>query len=455
MKILSITAGAAGMYCGSCSRDNGLAVELLKRGHDVTLIPLYTPSTTDEANVSRDRVLFGGISIYLQQHLALFRKTPRFLDRLWDLPAVINAFASRSLSTDPKLLGDLMISMLEGDRGVLRKEFAKFLEWIADEPVPDVVNLPNSLLIGLARPLRDALQRPVCCTLQGEDLFLTGLVEPYRSRALELIRRQVHDVDCFVAVSEWYVPVMSELLRIPRSRIAVVPLGINMTGYVRPARGTELGTSHEPPSPFHVGYFARIAPEKGLHVLADAYQRFRRRIGSAPVRLDAAGYLSRAHAGYLEIVRRSLDKAGLGDEFTYHGAVDRDGKLAFLRSLDVLSVPATYDEPKGVFLLEAMASGVPVVQPRRGAFTEIVEKTGGGLLVAPDDPEALADGIYALWHDRSVAKSLGQRGFDGVREHYDIVGSTDRLLAVYQSVVEHGASDTRPPERAVSITASR
>jgi glycosyltransferase involved in cell wall biosynthesis len=204
-----------------------------------------------------------------------------------------------------------------------------------------------------------------------------------------------------------------------------------------------------------VGYFARIAPEKGLHVLADAYQRFRRRIGSAPVRLDAAGYLSRAHAGYLESVRRSLDKAGLSDEFTYRGAVDRDGKLAFLRSLDVLSVPATYDEPKGVFLLEAMASGVPVVQPRRGAFTEIVEKTGGGLLVAPDDAEALAEGIYALWHDRSLAERLGQRGFDGVRVHYDIVGSTDRLLAVYQSVVEPGASDTRPPERTVSMTASR
>jgi len=443
------------MYCGSCSRDNGLAVELLKRGHDVTLIPLYTPSTTDETNVSRDRVLFGGISIYLQQHLALFRKTPRFLDRLWDSPAVIKAFASRSLSTDPKLLGDLMISMLEGDRGVLRKEFAKFLEWIAGEPVPDVVNLPNSLLIGLAKPLREALKRPVCCTLQGEDLFLTGLIEPYRSRALELIRRQVHDVDCFVAVSEWYVSVMSELLRIPRSRIAVVPLGISMAGYERPARRAEPRALHEGPSFFRVGYFARIAPEKGLHVLAEAYQRFRRRIGSAPVRLEAAGYLSRAHAGYLEGIRHGLDQAGLGDEFTYRGAVDRDGKLAFLRSLDVLSVPATYDEPKGVFLLEAMASGVPVVQPRRGAFTEIVEKTGGGQLVAPDDADALADGIYALWHDRSLAESLGQRGFDGVRKHYDIVGSADRLLAVYQSVVDHGASNTRSPERAVSMTASR
>ena len=192
MRILSITAGAAGMYCGSCSRDNALAVELLARGHDVTLLPLYTPTNPDEPNVSRDRVLFGGISIYLQQYIALFRKTPRFLDRLWDSPAVISAFASRSLSTDPKLLGDMTVSMLEGDRGVLRKEFdeaARVAGRRADRRTS--INLPNSLLIGLARPLRDALKRPVCCTLQGEDLFLEGLIEPYRSRAIELIRRQV------------------------------------------------------------------------------------------------------------------------------------------------------------------------------------------------------------------------------------------------------------------------
>src|SRR5205807_4602404 len=125
-------------------------------------------------------------------------------------------------------------------------------------------------------------------------------------------------------------------------------------------------------------------------------------------RLEAAGYSSRAQLPYLDSVKRLLEKAGLAGEFAYRGTLDRDGKLAFLRSLDVFSVPATYDEPKGVFLLEAMASGVPVVQPRRGAFTEIVEKTGGGLLVAPDDPEALADGLLQLWHDRSLAENLGQ-----------------------------------------------
>src|SRR5262249_10187825 len=229
-----ITAGAAGMYCGSCSRDNALAIELLARGHEVTLVPLYTPTNPDETNVSRNRVLFGGISIYLQQSLALFRKTPRFLDRLWDSPAVIGAFASRSLSTDPRMLGDLTISMLEGDRGLLRQEFEELLEFVAEEPVPDVINLPNSLLISLARPLRDALKKPIVCTLQGEDLFLDGLVEPYKTRAIDLIRRQTRDVDRFIAVSDFYVPVMAKMLAIPEREISVVPLGITISGYAHP-----------------------------------------------------------------------------------------------------------------------------------------------------------------------------------------------------------------------------
>jgi glycosyltransferase involved in cell wall biosynthesis len=433
MNILSITAGAAGMYCGSCSRDNAQAVELLARGHKVTLLPLYTPTNPDEHNVSEKRVLFGGISIYLQQYSSIFRRTPRFLDRLWDSPRVINAFASRSLSTDPSLLGDLTVSMLEGDRGVLRKEFDKLLEWIADEPVPDVINLPNSLLIGLAAPLRRALKRPICCTLQGEDLFLNGLVEPYRARAIDLIQAQVKDVDHFLSVSDYYVPIMSRMLAIPLEKVSVVPLGINLEGYERRSSGELVGGSLDEGG-FRVGYFARIAPEKGLHELAQAYKQLRARTPGAKMRLEAAGYIAPAQASYLDGIKRDLATAGLADEFTYHGAVNRDGKLAFLQTLDVLSVPAPYDEPKGVFLLEAMGAGVPVVQPRRGAFTEIVEKTGGGVLVPPDDPKALADALHSLWEDPSRRDELGRRGFEGVREHYSIGRSTDRLMAVYERV---------------------
>ena len=425
MKILSITAGAAGMYCGSCFRDNALATELLARGHDVTLLPVYTPTRTDEPNVSHHRVLFGGISVYLQQHAALFRKTPRFLDRLWDSPSVIRAFANRAVSTDARLLGDMTISMLQGTEGVLRKEFDKLVEWTRDELPPDVINLPNSLLVALATPLRDALRRPICCTLQGEELFLNSLAPPYRERAIALIRQHVRTVDRFIAVSRYCASFMADLLEIPAARIDVVPLGISMKGYER--RKDDGGA-------FRIGYFARVAPEKGLHVLADAYIRFRRRIVAGPVRLEAAGYLAPNHDAYLGDVRRTLQQAGLADEFSYRGALDRTGKLAFLRGLDVLSVPATYDEPKGMFLLEAMASGVPVVQPRRGGFVEIVENTGGGLLVDPGSPDSLADGLYRLWSDRGMVRSLSARAFEGVRAHYTIEQSASRLLDVYEAL---------------------
>jgi glycosyltransferase involved in cell wall biosynthesis len=429
MKILSITAGAGGMYCGSCLRDNALAAELVTRGHDVTLLPLYTPLRTDEPNVSRPNVLFGGISVYLQQHSKLFRRTPRFIDRLLDSPRLISAFADRSVSTDPRLLGELTISMLEGRAGVLRKEFDKLLDWLAGEPKPDVVNITNSMLIGLARPLREALGRPICCTLQGEDLFLEGLIEPYKSRAVALIRRQVHDVDRFVAVSEYYASFMATYLQIPADRMSVVPIGINMAGFESGKTSTD--------DVFRIGYFARIAPEKGLHVLAAAFERLRQRV-KGHARLEIGGYLAPARRAYLAGVQRSLEQAGLSGDVTYRGEVDRAGKIAFLRELDVLSVPATYDEPKGVFLLESMACGVPVVQPRRGAFTEIVEKTGGGLLVRADDVESLAEGLDTLWRDRTLREQLGRLGHQGVRAHYTIQHSVDRLTEVFEMVCGTG-----------------
>jgi glycosyltransferase involved in cell wall biosynthesis len=472
MRILSLTAGAGGMYCGSCLRDNAMAAELLARGHDVTLLPLYTPLLTDEANVSRPRVLFGGISIYLQQRSGIFRRTPRFVDRILDAPRVIRAFADRSVSVDARLLGDLTIAMLDGAAGVLRKEFDKLLDWTRSEPLPDVVNITNSMLIGLARPLRDALRRPICCTLQGEDLFLENLSEPYRSRAVALIREQVPHVDRFIAVSEYYAGFMSRYLQIPADRMSVVPLGINLNGYEDDLDGGPPQGEGGPPKggphvrdggphvredglhvrasdePFRVGYFARVAPEKGLQLLADAFIRLKQRTGDAPVRLEAAGYMAASDKKYLETVRQSVARAGFAADFTYHGTVNRRAKLAFLRRLDVVSVPAIYDEPKGFSLLEAMASGVPVVQPRRGSFTEIVERTGGGLLVEPDDAESLAGGLFALFHDRNRRLELGRRGKEGVRRHYSIQRSVDRLVDVYEALVhppsaESGASKGR------------
>ncbi|HEX9917594.1 MAG TPA: glycosyltransferase family 4 protein [Pyrinomonadaceae bacterium] len=434
MKILYLTTGAANMYCGSCLRDNALATELIARGHDVMLLPVYTPTLTDEPNVSRpDKVLFGGISVYLQQHAPVFRKTPWLLDKLWDSTAALKLAARRSIPVNPKLLGELTVSMLRGEDGRQRKEFDKMAHWLREQETPDVVTLPNSLLVGFARPVKQTLQRPVVCTLQGEDLFLDGLEESYRAAALELIRAGVEHVDSFVAVSEFYAEFMSEHLRIPARKMRVVPLGINLEDYGEPDAAAET-TPRTGGDLFTVGYFARVAPEKGLHALCEAYKLFRERDGVTKARLEVAGYLAPEHEAYLRDIERRMHDWGLGAEFNYRGAPGRAEKIAFLRKLHVFSMPATYDEPKGISLLEAMACGVPVVQPRRGACTEIVERTGGGLLVAPDDADALADGIDELRKDPAHAAELGGRGARGVRAHYSVARMAERALEVYQEV---------------------
>jgi glycosyltransferase involved in cell wall biosynthesis len=427
MKILFITAGAAGMYCGSCLRDNALAAELKSRGHDVVLVPLYTPTRTDEPNVSERRVFFGGISVYLQQRAGFFRWAPRIFDRLLDAPWLIKAASSGSISTDPRSLGELTISMLKGEDGFQRREFEKMLEWLASEPVPDVVQLPNALLASLARPMRRALKAPVHCTLQGEDLFLDGLTKPHRAESLDLIRKNAESVDRFTAVSDYYADFMASYLSIPRGKIDVVPLGINLEGFDR---------RHDAPRgrPFTIGYLARIAPEKGLWGLCDAYVRFRKMAGVESARLEVAGYLASDQQRYLKDAERRLTSAGLAGEFRYRGALNREQKIDFLRRLDVFSVPTVYVEPKGLFLLEAMACGVPVVQPRHGAFPELLEKTSGGILVAPGDSESLAEGLYELWKNPAQRAELGQNGFEGVRRHYSISRSADRMLEVYARV---------------------
>jgi glycosyltransferase involved in cell wall biosynthesis len=439
MRILSLTAGAGQMYCGSCLRDNALAAELLARGHDVMLQPVYTPTLTDEANVSGNHVLMGGISVYLAQKVPLFRHTPKWLDRMWDAPGVIRAATKRAISTDPHMLGDMTVSMLRGEGGAFQKEMEKLTDWLALAPPPDLTVLPNSLLISLAAPIARATRRPVGVTLQGEDLFLDGLEEPYRTESLRLIREHAASVDGFVAVSRFYAPVMARLLEIEPSRIHVIPLGIT-TRDIEP-RGPRGA------APPRIGFFGRIAPEKGLHVLCDAY-RVLRESGRLPqATLEAGGYLAPEHRAYLEGIEQQMKACGLATEFRYHGALDRTAKLAFLRSLDVFSMPATYEEPKALSVIEALATGVPVVQPRLGAFTEIVENTGGGLLVPHNDVEALAGGIARVLQDPVEWAHLSAAGASGARTHYSIGREADRALEVYAAIAGTASQDIPPRAR--------
>jgi glycosyltransferase involved in cell wall biosynthesis len=422
LRLLVVTAGAGGMYCGSCLRDNTLATELMARGHDVVLLPVYTPTRTDEENVSDSRVFFSGISVYLEQHVPLFRKTPAVLDFIWDAPAVIRLATGRGVSVDPEFLGDMTVSMLRGEQGHQAKEFRKLLAYLRLEAPFDVIVLPTSLLASLAPPLRRELRRPVVCTLSGEDLFLEGLPLPHRTQSKALIAEAAPAVHSFIATSEYYADFMAGYLGLPRRQIAVAPLGIHFDGLEPRAPASD--------RPLTIGYLARIAPEKGLHQLASAYIRLRRELGLENARLEVAGYLAPEHRTYLDGVSKALAGVGLEGEFRCHETIDRPRKLAFLQGLDLLSVPSPYAEPKGLYLLEALACGVPVVEPRHGAFPEMIEKTGGGVLFAPGDIGDLAARLLELAKDPARRHELGRRGSENVRRHYSAAQMAERTLEI-------------------------
>ena len=405
------------MYCGSCQRDNNLARELIRMGHDVTLVPLYTPTLTDEENVSEDKIFFGGISIYLQQKSSLFRNTPRFLDKLWDSSAAIKAATRGSIQTSPQNLGELTVSTLRGYEGKLRKEFDKFLEWAGTQPRPDIVALPYTLLIALAKPLKEALGCPIVCALQGEDLFLEGLQEPWRNECLRLIREQIQHVDLYLPVSEFYERLMSSYLGIPHDRMKVLPLGISFDGYQPREKPLD--------GPFRIGYFARVAPEKGLHVLAEAFRLVQAEEPHAV--MQAAGYMGSEHREYLNECHKF-------SKFEYLGTLDRDQKQRFLEGLDVICVPSPYADPKGTYLLEALAAGTPFVQARHGAFSEIEAKTGGGLLADSADPQPIAAKLLELIRDRPRVRALAEAGLAGVHREYGLRRSAERAVEIYASV---------------------
>jgi glycosyltransferase involved in cell wall biosynthesis len=425
MRIAYITSGAAGMFCGSCMHDNTLAAELQRQGHDALLIPTYTPIRTDEDSVAQSRVFFGGINVYLQDKFWLFRHTPRWFDRLLDANWLLNWVSRFAASTQASKLGDLTISMLQGELGHQAKEIDKLIDWLEADHRPDIVILSNLLISGMVHRIRERLKVPVIGTLQGDDVFLEMLPVRFRDQAIDLISAHAKEMQGFIATSRYYADFMSEYLRIPRERFDVVYPGLNLKGH---------GLIEKPASaaPLTIGYFARICPEKGLHHLVDAYIKLRSMPDTPAYRLRVSGWLGKANVGYFADQCDKLKNADLLDDFEHVQSPDHATKVRFLQSIDVLSVPTTYREPKGLYLLEAWANGIPVVQPAHGAFPELIEATGGGLLVPPDDPDSLASALRHLLASHEERHRLGRAGHDAVRERFDASAMTKATIQVLE-----------------------
>jgi glycosyltransferase involved in cell wall biosynthesis len=453
MRIAYIAAGAGGMYCGSCIHDNTVAAALQRLGHDVALLPTYTPLRTDEDSVSDPHLFYGAVNVFLQHKSGLFRHTPRLLDRVLDGRSLLRWVAKWGASTDPTELGGLTLDVLRGEAGHQSKELDRLVDWLATSFRPDLVQITNSLLLGLTRRIKERLGVPVIVAVQGEDLFIEQLKEAQRGRVIAELRERARDADLFLAPSHYYARHMGELLGQDLSRMRVVPLGIRLEGHDEKSpsdaeRGSHQGRGRGDRA-VTIGYLARLCPEKGLHRLVDAFIELAANSevepGGGP-RLRIAGYLGARDREYWEKQKQRLDAAGLEDSVDYLGEVDREAKIRFLRSLDLFSVPSTYREAKGLYALEAMANGVPVVLPDHGSLPEIIEDTGGGLLFSPDSTMELVAALRRLVDNPEERRRLGDRGRESVHARRGATAMAHATADVYRELLSGDSALEGPRE---------
>lgn len=426
MRILHLTPGTGTFHCGSCLRDNALIKGLRVRGHDALMAPLYLPLVTDREAASPEiPVQVGGISLYLQQKMPWTRHLPRAFHRWLNKPERLRSAARHMGMTRAKDLGEMTLGALVGEKGAQWPEWRRLLDWVKTDAKPDVISLSNSLLIGLCPAIERDLGIPVVVSLQGEDSFLDTLIEPYREQAWAVMRENARHVTRFIAPSQFYAGVMRGRLDVPAEKMAVIHNGLDANSF---------GTADPDPNWPVIGYFARMIHGKGLTTLVDAFIELSKR-GSVPrLKLKVGGAKTPADEKYVQELQGKLAAAGCAQKVEWHPNVSFADKLKFFRNLTVFSVPATYGEAFGLYLLEAMASGIPVVQPESGAFPEIVGMTGCGLLCKPDDTTALADALEQLLLDDHAREQMINRGMQGVRSEFNVAKMAERFDAMLASL---------------------
>ena len=419
MDIIYLTAGTCNLYCGTCLRDQALVRGLRQQGCSVLLVPLYLPLKTEAPIEQVAPIFLGGVNIYLQQKMDIFRKTPGWLDRLFDSELLLQGAARMSGMTSPDDLGELTVDTLRGVAGPLKKEILRLTSYLKEQPKADVICLSNALLLGIAPILETELATPVVCTLQGEESFLDELPGPHREKAWEILGELARRASGLVAVSQWYGEKMATRLGLPKGAVAHVYNGMDLSDFPQ---------SEQPEQPT-IGFLSQLIERKGLGTLVDAFIKLKEKGTIANLQLALAGAIVPGHEAFVEEMKKRLSASGFARDVSWHVNVSRQEKMEFLSSLSLLSVPATYGEAFGLYVIEALAAAVPVVLPESAVFPELMAKTGGGVLYQEGELVAALEKILA--HPEQM-KKLGQEG----REKVLTLFSQDRMSKDFMNYLE-------------------
>ena len=427
MKVVHIIPGTADVfYCQNCMRDKELVMELRALGHEVVLIPMYLPlfSEGEEIGSAEVPIFYGAVGVYLAQHFPILNNAPRWLKTLLDSRRLLRWVAKKSGTTRASGLEAMTLSVLRGEHGGQKAELDHLMEWLVNHAKPDIVHLSNALLLGLAGRIKRELHVPVVCTLQDEDSWIDSMESGAASAAWQIMAEKASDIAAFIPVSNYYNQLMQKRMKgVVSDRFFTIPIGISPDQY-RPA----VAALEEPV----IGFLSKMTESLGLEVLIVAFIQLKQTAPLKSLKLKIMGGQTPDDSAFLQRLRAKLAAQGMSADVEFCEGLTRERRVEFLQSLSVLSVPMPHPEAFGMFILEALACGVPVVQPRIGAFPEIISATGGGICYDPTDPAGLIQALKSLLLDPAAARTLGRVGCETVRKEFNIKGTAERILAVYK-----------------------
>jgi len=435
MNIMHIIPGSGGsFYCGNCLRDSKYVEALRKSDHRVIKIPMYLPLFADEHDLSKEiPVFYGAISIYLKQRFPIFRKAPIWFDGLLNSKPMLKLASRFAGSTRAKGLEEMTVSMLLGEEGQQKDELERMVDWIAEHCTPDVIHLSNALLLGLAHRLSDRINVPLICSLQDEDVWVDVMKPSARESVWRLMSKKAEYVNAFISVSDYYAGEMKEQMEIPEEKLKSVHIGVD------PADYTFTSISEKKRK---IGFISRMCHENGTDILVDAFILLKQKEGFEDVELVLTGGSTGDDKKYLTEIRGKLKHHHILDQVEFHEEFEEQGLREFLKKVSVVSVPVRNGEAFGIYLLECMVSGIPVVQPALGAFPEIVSLTGGGVIYESNTPEVLAESLEKLLNDPDELDRLSRKGREGVEQHFHINIQAERMVKVYEEAISNSEPAT-------------
>jgi len=429
IKIVNIVPGFGGtFYCGNCLRDSGHTKSLIKLGHDAMMLPIYLPLTM-EHGIEKDTnpIFYGAVNIYLKQNFKIFRNMPTWLENFFNSSSILRYAAKKAGSTRTEGLEEMTISMLMGKDGNQNDELQELIDFLKNHEKPDIVHLSNALLMGLAKQIREQLKVPVVCSLQDEDVWVDAMNDHYRKKVWDLMSHRAEDIDAFIAVSDYYANEMKVKMRIPKEKMHIVPIGIDSSLY----------KYSEPTSnPPVIGYISRMYEEHGFGLLIDAFIQLKKKEEFKDVQLKLSGGYTGDDKKFINQQIKKLKKAKIFSDAEFIDEYQPEQRFSFFNKLTLLSVPVLKGEAFGVYQLESLACGIPLVQPQLGAFPEIIEQTGGGVTYGPNTAEELCKSWANTLVNNDKINTMSKAGYDAVLEKYNIDKVSESVLSIYKSLTD-------------------